>query len=317
MVVGEAEDVEEDTASAAERAGWAAGDAAQRELEEQSKRRWDAAAGKTAEGQSRPRRAERPRSSMRRLDMTPPRILAWRIHLAQAYNELRTQQHAADGQIANLEVRLGEVAMERDSLRGPGDRLQEQLALLQTEKKELEAASRVELEQLRGTLQEKEASYSIDVDRLASVHLKEMELKDAALREKEGALVQMQSQLAKALESAATLQEEVARLTHASKVRELEILESAHETDGAFHRLFPATQVADTAVEVSREQRRAAGQEVGTTSGWSVEEIGVGLRARLHALGDYVAHLQVAGSSMVVALWPCGMEPASMSRLAR
>ncbi|KAE8793783.1 hypothetical protein D1007_31526 [Hordeum vulgare] len=79
----EAEDVEEDTASAAERAGWAAGDAAQRELEEQSKRRWDAAAGKTVEGQSCPRRAERPRSSVRRLDMTPPRILAWRIHLVR------------------------------------------------------------------------------------------------------------------------------------------------------------------------------------------------------------------------------------------
>ncbi|KAE8792595.1 hypothetical protein D1007_32898 [Hordeum vulgare] len=60
MVAGEVEDVEEDTASAAERAGWAASDAAQRELEEQSKRRWDAAAGKTAEGQSRPSRVEKP-----------------------------------------------------------------------------------------------------------------------------------------------------------------------------------------------------------------------------------------------------------------
>ncbi|KAE8800360.1 hypothetical protein D1007_24134 [Hordeum vulgare] len=60
MVTGEAEDVEEDTASATERAGWAAADAAERELEEQSKRRWDATAGKTAEGQSRPSRAEKP-----------------------------------------------------------------------------------------------------------------------------------------------------------------------------------------------------------------------------------------------------------------
>ncbi|KAI4977875.1 hypothetical protein ZWY2020_014429 [Hordeum vulgare] len=125
-----------------------------------------------------------------------------------------------------------------------------------------------------------------------------MALKDAALREKEGALVQMQSQLAKALESAATLREEVARLTHASKVRELEVLESAHETDGAFHRLFPATQVAaDTAIEVSHEERRAAGQEVDTTSGWSVEEIGVGIRARLHALGESVAQLQPSSVS--------------------
>ncbi|KAI4994440.1 hypothetical protein ZWY2020_034081 [Hordeum vulgare] len=145
-----------------------------------------------------------------------------------------------------------------------------------------------------------------------------MNLKDAALREKEEALVQKQSQLAKALESAATLQEKVARLTDASKVRELEVLECSHETDGAFHRLFPATQIAiDTAVEVNREERRAAGQEVDTTSGWSLEEIGVGLRARLRTLGESVAQLQVAGSSMVAALWPEGVDPASMSRLAR
>ncbi|KAI5016584.1 hypothetical protein ZWY2020_006435 [Hordeum vulgare] len=145
---------------------------------------------------------------------------------------------------------------------------------------------------------EKEASYSADVDRLALPHLKEMDLKDAALREKEEALVQKQTLLAKALESAATLQEEVARLIHAS--------------------LFPETQItADTAVEVSREERHAAGQEVDTTSGWSVEEIGVGLRARLRALGESVAQLQVVGSSMVAALWPDGVEPVSMSRLPR
>ncbi|KAE8808623.1 hypothetical protein D1007_14692 [Hordeum vulgare] len=46
--------------SRAERAGWIAANVAQRELEDQSKRRWDAAAGKTAEGQSRPSRAEKP-----------------------------------------------------------------------------------------------------------------------------------------------------------------------------------------------------------------------------------------------------------------
>ena len=84
--------------------------------------------------------------------------------------------------------------------------------------------------------EEKEASYSADVDRLASLHLKEVDLKDAALREKDEALVQKQTQLAKALESGVTLQEEVARLTHASKVREREVLEVSHETDSAFHR---------------------------------------------------------------------------------
>ncbi|KAE8785328.1 hypothetical protein D1007_40982 [Hordeum vulgare] len=60
MVAGEVEDVEEDTASATEWAGWAAANAAQRELEEQSKRRWDTGVGKTAEGLSRPSRARKP-----------------------------------------------------------------------------------------------------------------------------------------------------------------------------------------------------------------------------------------------------------------
>ncbi|KAE8768696.1 hypothetical protein D1007_59793 [Hordeum vulgare] len=491
----EVEDVQEDTASAAERAGWTAADAAQRELEEQSKRRWDAAAGKMVEGQSRPSRAEkpvekrtkarhdpsaharveepaseaaprraprdeeaesskpyasasvdlevipnspkaeaapdapdlimdaphvapnapgvtmdapdaahpppveeaalagtsaepaaapspvagaivvphqgsatpgagaragsRPMKSWRAADLArarlpartalhgvpelvslfansrfkvdqAPRVVGSDLqHLeertrdlydveVEAYSELRAQNQAADGQVAELQGRLGEVIVERDALRDAGGRLQEQLALLQTEKKELEAASRVELEQLHASLQEKDASHSADVERLASVHLGEMKLKDAAFREKEEALVQKQTQLAKAIDSAATLQEEVARLTQASKVQELEVVESAHETDGAFHRLFPETQGAtDTAVEVSREEHRAAGQEVDATSGWSVEEIGVGLRARLRALGESVAWLQVAGSSMVAALWPDGVELASMSRLAR
>ncbi|KAE8773066.1 hypothetical protein D1007_54849 [Hordeum vulgare] len=449
MAAGEAEDVEEDTASTAERAGWIAAGAAQREIEEQSKRRWDSAAGKTVEGQSRPSQAEKPVEkrtearhepsvharveepageaaprqaptaegaqpsepdasapvdletipdspraeaapdaqelildvpdaapdapgvTMDASDAAHPRPVeeaapagtsaepaaapapragaivvphhgpatpgadgrvvsrpmkswrssnsararlptgtaltgvlelvslfssnrskvdqsarvvaviwsAWRtapgpsltssfslllqdIYNAQvqAYYELRAQRQAADGQVAGLQAWLGEVVVERDALRDAGDRLQEQLALLQMENKELETASRVELEQLRVTLQEKDASHSADVERLASAHLKEMKLKDAALREKEEALVQKQTQLAKALESAETLQEEVARLTQASKVRELEVVESVHETDGAFHRLFRETQgAADTAVEVSREERRAAG----------------------------------------------------------
>ncbi|KAE8781742.1 eukaryotic translation initiation factor 1 [Hordeum vulgare] len=393
VVAGEAEDSDEDTASAAERAGWEAGDAAQRELEMESKRRWDTAAGKAAVGQPHSSRVERPvekrakarhdhsaharaeepaseaastpapraegaqpsepeastqvdletipdspraeaapdvpeldlAASYTALDapgatmdapdaahpppaeeVTPagmapepgvepaPGVSAivvpqhgpvapgaegragsrpmrtWRAaNLArlrlpagtvlsgvpelvtmfsssrskalydaqvQAYNELWTQHLGVDSQTAELEARLGEAATECDALRNAGDRLQGQLDLLQAEKKELEAAGRVELEQLRATLQEKEASYSADVDRLASLHLKEMDLKDAALREKEEALVQKQTQLAKALESAATLQEEVACLTHASKVREREVLEVSHETDGAFHR---------------------------------------------------------------------------------
>ncbi|KAI5022148.1 hypothetical protein ZWY2020_058878 [Hordeum vulgare] len=55
-----AEDVDEDTASATERAGWAAADVAERELEIESKRRWDKVVGKTAVGQPRPSWVERP-----------------------------------------------------------------------------------------------------------------------------------------------------------------------------------------------------------------------------------------------------------------
>ncbi|KAI4967064.1 hypothetical protein ZWY2020_031088 [Hordeum vulgare] len=56
----EAEDANEDTDSAAERAGWAAADAAEQELEIESKRRRDTAAGKAAVGQPRPCWVERP-----------------------------------------------------------------------------------------------------------------------------------------------------------------------------------------------------------------------------------------------------------------
>ncbi|KAE8810927.1 hypothetical protein D1007_12277 [Hordeum vulgare] len=37
----------------------------------------------------------------------------------------------------------------------------------------------------------------------------------------------------------------------------------------------------------------------------------------MRAMGEFVARLQVAGLSMVVALWPDGVEPTSMSRLTR
>ncbi|KAE8801847.1 hypothetical protein D1007_22473 [Hordeum vulgare] len=59
-LVREAEDADEDTASAAERVGWAAADAADRELEAESKRWWDTAAGKAAMDQPCPSRVERP-----------------------------------------------------------------------------------------------------------------------------------------------------------------------------------------------------------------------------------------------------------------
>ncbi|KAE8803981.1 hypothetical protein D1007_20141 [Hordeum vulgare] len=188
-----------------------------------------------------------------------------------AYNELRDEHLRADSRITELEVRLGEADAECDALREAGGRLQERLNLLQAENKELEAVGRVELERLWATLQEKEASYSADMDRLAAHHLEEANLKDDALKAKDEALTQKQTQLV----------------------------------------------AADTAVEVCRKERRAAGQEVDTTSGWSGEEIGVGLRARLHVLSESVTQLQVAGSSMVAALWPEGVEPTTMSRLAR
>ncbi|KAI4997306.1 hypothetical protein ZWY2020_052648 [Hordeum vulgare] len=259
---------------------------------------------------------------------------------------LEERTRAADGQVTELQARLGEGVVERDALREADDRHQQQLALLQAEKNELEAARQAEQEQLRASLQEKDNSHAADMERLEKVHLEVMKLKDAALKEKEEALIQRHAQLAKALDTTAALQEEVTRITQASKVRELEALESAHETDGHFDHesslfclefsslpppllpllcapspisgLFPETRdAAERVVEVSREERHMAGQEVDVASGWSVEEIGVGLRARLRALGDSMVRLQVVGSSMLKALWPDGVEPASMSRLSR
>ncbi|KAE8788790.1 hypothetical protein D1007_37154 [Hordeum vulgare] len=54
VVAGEAEDMEEETTSAAEIAGWAAADAAKKALEDVSALCWQAAANKTAVGQSKP-----------------------------------------------------------------------------------------------------------------------------------------------------------------------------------------------------------------------------------------------------------------------
>ena len=42
----------------------------------------------------------------------------------QAYNELRAQYQAADGEVAELQARTGEVVMERDALHDAGGRLQ-------------------------------------------------------------------------------------------------------------------------------------------------------------------------------------------------
>ncbi|KAE8783083.1 hypothetical protein D1007_43519 [Hordeum vulgare] len=48
----------------------------------------------------------------------------------QAYNTMRAQNHAADGQVAELQGRVGEVVMEWDALHEVDGRLQQQLTLL-------------------------------------------------------------------------------------------------------------------------------------------------------------------------------------------
>ncbi|KAE8819630.1 hypothetical protein D1007_02274 [Hordeum vulgare] len=67
----EAEGADEDTASAAERADWAEADVADRELEIESKCRWDTAAGKAAVGQPCPSRAERPAEKLAKARQDP------------------------------------------------------------------------------------------------------------------------------------------------------------------------------------------------------------------------------------------------------
>ena len=64
-------------------------------------------------------------------------------------------------------------------MREADQQLQQQLSLLQMEKKDHEAALQAELGQLRATLHEKDTSYTADKERLETVHLEEMKLKDA------------------------------------------------------------------------------------------------------------------------------------------
>ncbi|KAI4984180.1 hypothetical protein ZWY2020_046552 [Hordeum vulgare] len=237
------------------------------------------------------------------------------LHDAQveAYNMLRAQTQATDGQM---------------------------------EKRDREAALQAELGQLRTPLEEKDSSYVADTEHIKTGHLEEMKLKDAALKDKEEALIQKQAQLAKAMETALALEEELSRAAHASIVWGREALEVAHETDTHFnHKPFfhlvlkcstllpsplillrtaspapgicPDTrEVTETAIETSREECRAAGQEVDANTSWTVEEIGIGLRARLLVLAESMERLQSVGSSMIKAMWPEAVEPASVSRLS-
>ena len=57
--------MEEETASAAERATWAAADAAKKALDEESTLCWETAANKMAAGQSKPSRTEKPAKERR------------------------------------------------------------------------------------------------------------------------------------------------------------------------------------------------------------------------------------------------------------
>ena len=52
-------------------------------------------------------------------------------------------------------------------------------------------------------------------------------------------------------------------------------------------------------------------------TGWSMEEIAIGAQARMHKLACSLEQLQSVGASMIMALWPETMEPASMSQMSR
>lgn len=70
-------------------------------------------------------------------------------------------------------------------------------------------------------------------------------------------------------------------------------------------------------METSREEHRAAGEEVDANAGWSVEEMATSAKARTYELARSLERLQSAGLGMVKALWPNAVEPTSMSRLSR
>ncbi|KAE8786213.1 hypothetical protein D1007_39998 [Hordeum vulgare] len=289
MVTGEAEYVEEDTASAAERVGWKGADGAQWELEEQSKRRWDAAAGKRAEGQSCPSRAEKPVEKRPRAeeaqpcepDASAPVDLETipdspRVEAAPDAQELILDAPDATPDALGVTMDVPDAGhpppVEEAAPAGTSAELAAAPAPSSSPTK-VQAYNELRAQYQAADGQEKDTSHSSDVECLASAHLEESKLKDATLREKEEALVQKQTQLAKALDSAVTLQEEVARLTQVSKARELEVLESIRETDDAFHRLFPETQgAADTAAELSRRRLVDGGSPVAGWRGADVDE---------------------------------------------
>ena len=91
---------------------------------------------------------------------------------------------------------------------------------------------------MRAALQEKDSSHTADLECLERVHLEEMKLKDAALKEKEASLTQMHVQLGKETEAAQALRGKLSRVAQESETREREALEEARETDIHFNRKF-------------------------------------------------------------------------------
>lgn len=82
--------------------------------------------------------------------------------------------------------------------------------------------------------------------------------------------------------------------------------------------VFPETQApAEEAVSAHRQELRAAGAVIEEYAAWTVAEITVDAKARLETVERGMDRLFEAGLSMVAALWPAAVAPATANRLAR
>ncbi|KAE8818133.1 Spastin [Hordeum vulgare] len=171
------------------------------------------------------------------------------------------------------------------------------------------------------------------MERVKTAQLEEMKRKDAALKEKEATLTQVQAQLAKEREAAQALRGELSRVAQESVIRERDALEEARETDIHFNRKFPSSrfnlsfllafslvlllttshtrgifpgtwEAVKTDVETSRKERHTVGEEVHTNAGWSMEEIATSVKARLLVLALSLERLQsAAATSFREVIW--------------
>ncbi|KAE8809788.1 hypothetical protein D1007_13524 [Hordeum vulgare] len=301
IVAVEAQAAEEDDATATKEATWAEANVVKKALIEQEKHPSEEEARKAAVSQGQPSKraagpAKKPATKERR-SKTKHDPASRDLHnsQAQAYNALLARIQEVESWTSDLHGRLDQAFSEHNALRGEDARLRQEVDLLQTKKKDREAAHQAKLEQLHAAhadaLKQKEASHATNLERLEKLHLEEKARKDATLKE-------AHTQLVKETVEAQALRSEITHLAQERIVRDREALEEAGRSIFtstvsllclvfffnvvSFSFLFFLTphpyscspelfrgtrEAAEAALEASRDEHRAAGIEVDATAG--------------------------------------------------